>query len=370
MSDVESSPIEGFWGVIPAGGSGTRLWPLSRANSPKFLHDLTGSGRSLLQGTVDRLQPLCGSNLLIVTGASHAEAVREQLPELGPNDLLVEPSPRESMPAIGLAAAILEKRDPDAVLGSFAADQVVGDTSVFEDTVRQAVEVAREGYLVTVAIRPTYPSTGFGYIRAGNNLGIDGAPDATIVKAFVEKPDGPTAQAYVATGEYAWNAGMFVVKATVLLDLLAREHPDMVESLTTIAADDDLRRLDDLWAPLTKIAIDNAIAEPAAVDGRVATVPGSFTWDDVGDFASLASLLVESADAPGVKVLGESELVVMQDATGVVAPRSGRTVVAMGIEDVVVVDTVDAVLVTTRERAQDVKKIVEKLKLTGREDLT
>ena len=189
MSDVESSPIEGFWGVIPAGGSGTRLWPLSRANSPKFLHDLTGSGRSLLQGTVDRLQPLCGSNLLIVTGASHAEAVREQLPELGPNDLLVEPSPRESMPAIGLAAAILEKRDPDAVLGSFAADQVVGDTSVFEDTVRQAVEVAREGYLVTVAIRPTYPSTGFGYIRTGRSLRLSDAPDAHDVAAFVEKPD-------------------------------------------------------------------------------------------------------------------------------------------------------------------------------------
>ncbi|WP_313490859.1 mannose-1-phosphate guanylyltransferase [Dermacoccus nishinomiyaensis] len=368
MSDVESSPIEGFWGVIPAGGSGTRLWPLSRANSPKFLHDLTGSGRSLLQGTVDRLQPLCGSNLLIVTGASHAEAVREQLPELGPNDLLVEPSPRESMPAIGLAAAILEKRDPDAVLGSFAADQVVGDTSVFEDTVRQAVEVAREGYLVTVAIRPTYPSTGFGYIRAGNNLGINGAPDATIVKAFVEKPDGPTAQAYVATGEYAWNAGMFVVRAATLMEMIEHYQPRLAEYLRIIA--DNPFRLSELWPRLTKIAIDNAIAEPAAVDGRVATVPGSFTWDDVGDFASLASLLVESADAPGVKVLGESELVVMQDATGVVAPRSGRTVVAMGIEDVVVVDTVDAVLVTTRERAQDVKKIVEQLKLSGREDLT
>lgn len=289
MSDVQTGPIEGFWGVIPAGGSGTRLWPLSRANSPKFLHDLTGSGRSLLQGTVDRLTPLCATNLLIVTGAAHAAAVREQLPELGPNDLLVEPSPRESMPAIGLAAAILERRDPDAVLGSFAADQVVGDTSVFEDTVRQAVEVARQGYLVTVAIRPTYPSTGFGYIRAGSNLGIAGAPDATIVKAFVEKPDGPTAQAYVATGEYAWNAGMFVVRAATLMEMIEHYQPRLAEYLRIIA--DNPFRLSELWPRLTKIAIDNAIAEPAAVDGRVATVPGSFTWDDVGDFASLASLL-------------------------------------------------------------------------------
>lgn len=368
MHEAQHGPIPGFWGVIPAGGSGTRLWPLSRANSPKFLHDLTGSGRSLLQGTVDRLKPLCGDNLLIVTGAAHAEAVREQLSELGDDDLLVEPSPRESMPAIGLAAAILAQRDPDAILGSFAADQVVGGTDIFEATVRQAVEVARHDYLVTVAIKPTYPSTGFGYIRAGANLRIEGAPDATIVKAFVEKPDGPTAQAYVAVGEYSWNAGMFVVKAATLMQMIEDYQPRLAEYLRIIAANPF--RLAELWPRLTKIAIDNAIAEPAAVDGRVATVPGDFSWDDVGDFASLASLLVESADAPGVKVLGESELVVMQDATGVVAPRSGRTVVAMGLEDVVVVDTVDAVLVTTRERAQDVKQVVEQLKLTGREDLT
>ena len=367
MSDA-LDPVPGFWGVVPAGGSGTRLWPLSRANSPKFLHDLTGTGRSLLQGTVDRLEPLCGDQLLVVTGMAHAEAVREQLPQLGANNLLVEPSPRESMPAIGLAAAILAKRDPDAVLGSFAADHVVPDVEAFAATVRQAVEVAREGYLVTVSIRPTAPSTGFGYIRAGRNLKIEGAPDATLVSAFVEKPDGPTAQAYVATGEYSWNAGMFVVKATTLMDMLREYQPRLAEYLEIIA--DNPFRLSELWPRLTKIAIDNAVAEPAAVDGRVATVPGSFSWDDVGDFASLASLLVESADAPGVKVLGESELVVMQDATGVVAPRSGRTVVAMGVDDVVVVDTIDAVLVTTREHAQDVKKVVEQLKLTGREDLT
>ena len=367
MTVDNATQIPGFWGVIPAGGSGTRLWPLSRANSPKFLHDLTGSGRSLLQGTVDRLAPLCGEQLMVVTGAAHAEAVREQLPELGADDLLVEPSPRESMPAIGLAAAILAKRDPEAVIGSFAADHVVPDAENFHAAVRQAVETAREGYLTTISIRPTSPSTGFGYIQAGRSLEIAGAPDATIVEAFVEKPDLPTARAYLASGEYSWNAGMFVVKATVLMEMLKNYQPRLAEYLNVIA--DNPFRLAELWPRLTKIAIDNAIAEPAAVDGRVATVPGLFSWDDVGDFASLASLLVDSA-TPGVKVLGEDELVVMQDATGVVAPRSGRTVVAMGIDDVVVIDTVDAVLVTTRDRAQDVKKVVEQLKLNGREDLT
>lgn len=368
MNSAVSGEIPGFYAIVPAGGSGTRLWPLSRAGSPKFLHDLTGSGKSLLRTTVDRLTPLCGGRLVVVTGTRHAEAVREQIPELGQDDLIVEPSPRESMPAIGLAAALLEQLDPDAVLGSFAADHVIVDDETFRDCVRQAVAVAHTGKLVTIGIEPTHAATGFGYIQTGDPLHIEGAPDALNVKAFVEKPDGETAEQYVDSGEYRWNAGMFVVKASVLLDMLAQYQPVMAHHLRSIA--NNPMRLNELWPRLTKIAIDPAIAEPAAVDDRVAVVPGAFGWDDVGDFASLASVLVESADAPGVKVLGESELVVMQDSTGVVAPRSGRTVVALGVEDVVVVDTPDAVLVTTRDRAQDVKKIVEKLKLTGREDLT
>lgn len=368
MTDLSPGEIPGFFAVVPAGGSGTRLWPLSRAGSPKFLHDLTGSGKSLIRSTVDRLTPLCGPRMMVVTGARHAEAVREQVPELGPDDLLVEPSARESMPAIGLAAALLEQVDPEAVIGSFAADHVITDDEEFHQCVREAVEVARTGKLVTIGIEPTHAATGFGYIQTGEALGIQGAPSALSVKAFVEKPDGETAEQYVASGEYRWNAGMFVVKASVLLDMLGQYQPVMAHHLRSIA--NNPMRLNELWPRLTKIAIDPAIAEPAAVDGKVAVVPGAFGWDDVGDFASLASVLVESADAPGVKVLGESELVFMQDSTGVVAPRSGRTVVALGLDDIVVVDTPDAVLVTTRDRAQDVKKIVEKLKLSGREDLT
>ncbi len=366
--DPDESAIDGFWAVIPAGGAGTRLWPLSRSSSPKFLHDLTGSGRSLLQATWDRLEPLCGDHIMVVTGVLHQTAVRAQLPGLVVANLVAEPSPRDSMAAIGLAAAILERRDRDAVIGSFAADHVIGEPETFADCVREAAEVARAGYLVTIGIEPTRPATGFGYIQVGDSLAIPGAPNGRAVRSFVEKPDEATAKGYLATGEYRWNAGMFVVKATVLLDLLAEFHPVMAASLRDIAAEPT--RLAELWPGLPKIAIDHAVAEPAAAEGRVAVVPGRFPWDDVGDFTSLGSLLSAASDVPGLKVLGEVDLVLAKDATGVVIPGSGRMVAVLGLDEIVVVDTPDALLITTREHAQEVKALVDRLKATGREHLT
>ena len=366
--DRDSSAIDGFWAVIPAGGAGTRLWPLSRSSSPKFLHDLSGAGRSLLQATWDRLEPLCGDQIMVVTGVAHEMAVRAQLPGLALANLVAEPSPRDSMAAIGLAAAMLERRDPDVVIGSFAADHVIGEPEVFVDCVREAVAIARANHFVTIGIEPNCPATGFGYIHVGDSLAIAGAPNGRAVRSFVEKPDETTARAYLDTGEYRWNAGMFVVKASVLLDLLAEFHPAVAAGLRAIAAEP--ARLEELWPGLTKVAIDHAVAEPAAARGRVAVVPGEFTWDDVGDFASLGSLLSDAAAMPGLRVLGEVDLVLAKDTTGLVIPGSGRTVAVLGLDDVVVVDTPDALLVTTRARAQDVKVLVDLLKATGRADLT
>jgi len=360
-------PIDGFWAVIPAGGAGTRLWPLSRSSSPKFLHDLTGAGRTLLQGTWDRLVPLCADQIMVVTGVFHEAAVTAQLPGLAPANLVAEPSPRDSMAAIGLAAAMLERRDPDAVIGSFAADHVIGEPDIFADCVREAVAIARTGYVVTIGIEPTRPATGFGYIHVGEHLHVPGAPSGRQVRSFVEKPDEARAQSYLDTGEYRWNAGMFVVRASVLLDLLAEVQPELARDLRDIAAAP--ARLAEIWPGLTKIAIDHAVAEPAAAQGRVAVVPGSFTWDDVGDLASLDSLLTASG-IPGLKVLGDTELVLARDTTGLVVPGSGRTVAVLGLDDIVVVDTPDALLVTTRARAQDVKVIVDLLKAAGRADVT
>lgn len=367
--DQHPSAIPGLAVVVPAGGAGTRLWPLSRAGSPKFLHDVTGSGRTLLQATWDRLVPLTGAdNVLLVTGQAHAEAVRVQLPDLGVANLLTEPSGRDSMAAIGLAAAVLVRRDPDVVLGSFHADHVIEGQDLFRAAVAEAVAVARTGQVVTIGIQPTHPSSGFGYIRPGEVLSVAGAPGARAVQEFVEKPDVATATAYLDAG-YLWNAGFFVVRAQVLLDHLRAGLPTLHDGLVEIAAalgtPEGPRVLERVWPTLTKIAIDHAIAEPVALAGGMAVVPGRFSWDDVGDWQSLTALLPAASPV----VLGDAAEVVAIDTTGIVVPGSGRTVAVVGLEDVVVVDTPDALLVTTLARAQDVKAVVARLRAEGRSDV-
>lgn len=372
--------LPGFHAVVPAGGAGTRLWPLSRAARPKFLLDLTGTGRTLIQATWDRLEPLAGAaGMVVVTGAAHAVPVARQLPRLAEDDLVVEPAPRNSAAAIGLAAAVLARRDPEAVIGSFAADHVIADEAVFHAAVTEAVAAAREGWLVTIGITPHFASTGFGYIDPGAPLEVAGAPSLRRVEAFVEKPDQATAEEYLRQG-WQWNAGMFVVRAAGLMALLAEHEPVLAAGLERIAAawDTDQREevLAATWPGLPSVAIDNAVAEPAAEAGRVAVVPGSFGWDDVGDWTSLADLLRPDADDDGVeqedgglRVLGDPERVVGRDATGIVVPTGGRLVVVAGVRDIVVVDTLDAVLVTTRAAAQDVKGVVDVLKREGRAHL-
>lgn len=379
------TPIADFVAVVPAGGAGTRLWPLSRAGHPKFLHDLTGSGASLLRQTWDRLVPLTGPDgVLVVTGAAHAAAVTGQLPDLPPGDLLAEPSPRDSAAAIGLAAAVVERRSPGAVIGSFAADHLVRDEPAFGAAVREAVAAAREGWIVTIGIEPSHPSTGFGYIRSGAPLGVDGAPSARVVDRFVEKPDAATAAGYLAEGGYRWNAGMFVARASVLLAELAKHRPELAAGLAEIADAWDTPARDEVlhrvWPQMEKVAVDYAVAEPAAAAGRVAVVPADLGWDDIGDFTALHDTLSQAAshtpdgdpddDARhGFTVLGDGEVVSMS-AGGFVVAASGRLVAVVGLEDVVVVDTPDALLVTTRAHAQQVKAVVDRLKDTGRTHLT
>jgi len=273
------------------------------------------------------------------------------------------------MAAIGLAAAILARRDPNAIIGSFAADHMISGDDAFLSAVAEAVDVAKKDYLVTIGIAPSHPSTGFGYVRLGEKLNISEAPNSRLVSSFKEKPDARTAAAYIATGNYRWNAGMFVSKATFLMELLKEHKPELHDGLQQIAAcwdDETLRQnaLNDIWFGLEKIAIDNAVAEPAAMEGKVAVIPATFGWDDVGDFSSLADLLPAEANQP--RILGDSNLVLTEQvAGGIVVPGSGRLIACLGVDDLVIVDMPDTLLVTTRARSQEVKRLVKKTREAG-----
>ncbi|MGO2111195.1 MAG: mannose-1-phosphate guanylyltransferase [Pseudoclavibacter sp.] len=371
----DRSPADRFYGVIPAGGVGSRLWPLSRAVSPKFLRDVTGQGATLLRGTWDRIVPLCeASRMLVVTGRPHADEVRNQLPELIDENVVLESEGRDSTAAIGLAAAILVRRDPDAIIGSFAADHLIGNEVRFRAAVREAVSAADTGRILTIGIQPYEPSTAFGYIRAGAPLAVEGAPSARSVDAFVEKPSLAKARTYLSSGEYLWNAGMFIGRADALLAAIEAHTPELAAGLAEIADAWTTPERDAVtarvWPGLQKVAIDYSVAEPLAAEGQLAVIPGYFQWDDVGDFASVARLaqaeLAASGSEAEIAVMGTDDRnVVGVDASGLVVTESDRVIAIAGLHDVVVVDTPDALLVTTREKAQSVKQVVEALKRAG-----
>lgn len=372
---TEPTPaIERFYSIIPAGGIGSRLWPLSRADAPKFLHDLTGSGTTLLRGTWQRLAPISGDQrIMVVTGRAHRAAVEEQLPELADPNVVLESEPKDSSAAIGLAAAILRHREPDVIVGSFAADHVISDVRGFRRAVEQAVAAADAGYIATIGITPTEPAIGFGYIHCGARLEIPGAPQALRVESFVEKPDLATAQSYLEGGEHLWNGGMFIARADVLLAQMRESEPELVAGLEELAAawDDPATRgpaVDRIWPRLTKIAIDYSVAEPAARDGKLVVVPGDFDWDDVGDFASIAKLHA-GGRTNDLAILGENARVLADASSGIVVSQSDRIISLIGVRDIVVVDTPDALLVTTSANAQRVKAVVDALKLSGRSEV-
>lgn len=357
-----------FFAIIPAGGVGSRLWPLSRASTPKFLHDLTGSGQTLLQDTWDRLKPIAGNKIMIVTGNVHAAAVAEQLPELNQAELILEPSPKDSTAAIALAAAVLYKQNPNVIIGSFAADHVILDDKAFHKTVSEAISVAEKGNIVTIGLKPTEASVAFGYIHKGSPLDSE---TACRVQKFEEKPNISLAKKYVASGEYLWNAGMFIAPAKLLLEVLSETEPKLHEQIMSLAnawgTSSQEAVLAATWPKLKKIAIDYAIAEPAAEKGLVAVVPGDFEWHDVGDFASIAELQSQGRKG-NLAVLGSAK-VLSDSSSGILVSDTDRLVALIGLEDVIVVDTPDALLVTTKEHAQKVKSLVDALKQTGHSEL-
>lgn len=364
---MPGKPSREFFAVIPAGGSGTRLWPLSRSQEPKFLLDLLGTGTSLLVDTIARLSPFASEDhIYVVTGNAHKDAVLRQAPALPVGNVLSEPSPKNSAAAVGLAAYVLEHLNPEAVVGFFAADHVIQQESAFRDVLETAIFAADSGHLVTIGITPYEPSSAYGYIKKDSRANTDGAHH---VGEFVEKPSFRDAQKYVSSGDYLWNAGIFVgTVATVVraFDEFAAELGAPLRKIAQALIDGDDIQAD--WDALPSIAFDYAVAEPAAKAGQFLVVPGSFGWQDVGDFASLAGAR-DTSGSSGVIVVGDSTKVHPHDSSGIVVGSSGRIITVLGMKDVVVVDTPDALLVTTKDHAQDVKQIVEHMKEQGLDKL-
>ncbi|MFW9438685.1 mannose-1-phosphate guanylyltransferase/mannose-6-phosphate isomerase [Xanthomonas euvesicatoria] len=347
--------------IILSGGSGTRLWPLSRESYPKQFLPLVGD-KSMLQSTWLRAAPVAGHAPIVVANEEHRFMAAEQLQQLGvkPSAILLEPKGRNTAPAIAVAALEATRDGADPLLLVLPSDHVIGNQAAFQAAVKEAAEAAAQGKLVTFGIKPTAPETGYGYIKAGAGTG------ASAVERFVEKPDLATAQSYLASGEYYWNSGMFLFRASRYLEELRKFHPAIADACQKAwengKRDADFTRLDkDAFAASPSDSIDYAVMEKTA---DAVVVPLDAGWNDVGSWSSL--LDVSSQDAQGNAHHGD---VIQLDCQNTYAYGS-RLIAMVGLEDVVVVETPDAVLVGHRDRIQEVKDVVSQIKTAGRSEAT
>jgi len=324
--------------------------------------------RSLLQGTADRLERLAPpERTFIVCGPAHSAPVSEQLPHFPATSLIVEPTPRGSGPAISLAAAIIARHDPEAVMGSFAADHDVRDNEAFSCAVRVAIEAAKADWLVTIGLSPVRPETGYGYIESTDEAIVtteDGHAFRTL--RFVEKPDLATATTYVESGRFLWNASMFIWKVRTFLDELARLQPALHLGVTQIAAawgtPMQNQVVAEIWPTLPESTIDQGVMERTP---RVAVVPAEMGWSDVGDWHGLGELLAQ--DENGIS--GRADLVHMRSRDSVVWSETKRVIALVGLENIVVIDTPDALLIANRSDAQEVRGVVGALTQSMRGEL-
>lgn len=347
--------------IIMAGGSGTRFWPLSRKARPKQFLPLTGDA-PLLRLTLDRVGPLAPpERSYVVCGPVHAPAVRKMLPELPAANVLVEPIARNTAPAVGLAAAVVARQDPKGILVILPSDQHVRDSVGFRKALSTAAKAAAKGALVTIGIKPGHPETGFGYVQRGKPLADRSLAGVHAVKRFVEKPDLKTAKKYLASGDYLWNAGIFVFRADRILEELARHLPETAELLAAIGraagGKGFARTLATSFPKMPSISLDYGVMEKAE---NIAVVPADFGWNDVGSFTALPS--VRKLDGSGNVSEGEAVLVDVSDS---VVLGGSRPVAVVGVQGLVVVDAGDALLICPKERAQDVRRVVDELSRRG-----
>ncbi|MCP6757273.1 MAG: mannose-1-phosphate guanylyltransferase [Fischerella sp. CENA71] len=342
--------------VILAGGKGERFWPLSRQNRPKQFLNLDGSSRSLLQATTDRLLPLAGGwdRLLVITSSQIAQGVKEQLPELPSNNLLVESQGRDTAAAVAWTSLEIKKRyGDDAIIGFFPADHWIANQESFASTINAAIELAANtAAIVTLGIKPTFPSTGYGYIEQGEQIGCFNDLPAYHVNRFTEKPDRETAENFLATGRFSWNSGMFIFRAGVVLKELQIHAPEIIEPL--------IQHGPDIYPQLPKKSIDYALMEKTNLTH---VLPVDFGWDDLGDWNAIERLL-KTADNPNVELCTHVGL----DTQGAIvyASNADDVIVTIGLEDVVIVRDRNVTLVVKKDRTQEIKQILKTLQSDSR----
>ncbi|WP_016952781.1 mannose-1-phosphate guanylyltransferase [Anabaena sp. PCC 7108] len=335
--------------VILAGGKGERFWPLSRRNRPKQFLSLDGSSRSLLQGTADRLLTLAGGwdHLWVITSSQIAQGVREQLPNLPEQNLLIESEGRDTAAAVAWTSLEIKKRyGEDAVIGFFPADHWIADQEAFAHTLGAATELAiSKAAIVTLGIKPTFPSTGYGYIEQGEKIGSFNDLPAYHVNRFTEKPDRETAETFLSTGLFSWNSGMFVFRAGVVLEELRTHASEIIEPLE--------QQGPDIYPQLPKKSIDYALMEKTSL---AYVLPVEFGWDDLGDWNAIERLL-KKADHPNVELATHVGL----DTEGAIiyASNPDDVVVTIGLDDVVIVRDRNVTLIVKKERTQEIKQILK-----------
>ncbi len=342
--------------VILAGGSGTRLWPLSTPSFPKQFLPLP-NGKSMIQESLARVEGLISpGQTWVVTGHSMVQLVQEHLPSIPVSNILGEPVGRSTAAAIGWAAATIARRDPQAIMMVLTADHVITKIDVFNQSLRLAARLARQGYLVTLGIKPTGPETGYGYIRYAAPLSEGFDHQAFDGERFVEKPDAVMAQAYLQDGHYVWNSGMFVWKVETILAALQKHLPELARKIDTIAESmgtaQERATLDELWPTLQTISIDYGVMEKA---NKVAVIPVEIGWNDVGNWEQYASLF--PADEHDVRRVGHHEGLGSRNVF--VYNNTQRQVFTNGLEDIVVVEMDDKTVICHKDEVQRVKELAE-----------